>query len=39
MIRRERDRGGRRDVYVVDDDAWHGTMIRNDRLYAPMIAR
>ena len=38
MIRRERQRGSRRDVYVMDDDAWHGTLMRRDQLYAPMIA-
>ena len=38
MIRRERERGSRRDVYVMDDDAWHGTLMRRDQLYAPMIA-
>ena len=38
MLRRERERGSRRDVYVVDDDAWHGAMLRRDQLYAPMIA-
>jgi DNA-binding transcriptional regulator GbsR (MarR family) len=38
MIRRERERGSRRDVYVVDDDAWHGTLMRRDQLYAPMVA-
>jgi hypothetical protein len=37
MIRRERERGSRRDVYVVDDDAWHGALMRRDQLYAPMI--
>ncbi len=37
MVRRERERGSRRDVYVVDDDAWHGTMTRVHRLYAPML--
>ena len=37
MVRRERERGSRRDVYVVDDDAWHGTMMRRDQLYAPML--
>ena len=37
MARRERERGSRRDVYVVDDDAWHGMMVRRDRLYAPLI--
>ncbi|KAB2811337.1 transcriptional regulator TrmB [Pimelobacter simplex] len=38
MIRRERERGSRRDVFVVEDDAWHGTMTRIDQLYGPMIA-
>ena len=38
MLRRERERGGRKDVYVVDDDAWHGAMLRHDQLYAPMLA-
>jgi DNA-binding transcriptional regulator GbsR (MarR family) len=38
MLRRERERGSRRDVYVVDDDAWHGALVRRDQLYAPMIA-
>jgi DNA-binding transcriptional regulator GbsR (MarR family) len=38
MLRRERERGSRRDVYVVDDDAWHGAMMRRDQIYAPMIA-
>ena len=37
MVRRERERGSRRDVYVVDDDAWHGMMVRRDHLYAPML--
>jgi len=38
MLRRERERGSRRDVYVVDDDAWHGTLMRRDQLYAPMVS-
>ena len=38
MIRRERERGSRRDVYVVDEDAWHGTMMREDQAYRPMLA-
>ena len=37
MIRRERERGSRREVYVVDDDAWHGLMMRRDHLYAPIL--
>lgn len=38
MIRRERVAGSRRDVFVVDDDAWRDTLLRADRVYAPMIA-
>ena len=36
MMRRERERGSRRDVYVVDDDAWHDAMMRHDQLYGPI---
>ena len=25
-------------MYVVDDDAWHGAMVRTDQTYAPMVA-
>ena len=35
MVRRERERGSRRDLYVVDDDAWHGTMMRRNRSTHP----
>jgi DNA-binding MarR family transcriptional regulator len=38
MLRREREPGSRRDVYVVDDDAWHEAMMRHDQLYAPIKA-
>jgi DNA-binding transcriptional regulator GbsR (MarR family) len=38
MLRRERERGSRRDVYVVDDDAWHEAMMRKEQTYAPMLA-
>jgi hypothetical protein len=38
MARRERERGSRRDVYVVEDDAWHGALMRRDQVYAPIIA-
>ena len=38
MARRERERGSRRDVYVVDDDAWHDAMMRHDQLYGPIKA-
>ena len=37
MLRRERERGSRREVYVVDDDAWHGLMMRRDHLSAPIL--
>jgi len=36
MLRRERERGSRRDVYVVDDDAWHEAMMRHDQIYGPI---
>jgi len=38
MLRRERERGSRRDVYVVDDDAWHAAMMRKEQTYGPMLA-
>ena len=38
MVRRERERGSRRDVFVVDDDAWHDTLMHADQIYAPMQA-
>ena len=38
MIRRERERGSRRDVYVVMDDAWHDMLMQYDQLYAPILA-
>ncbi|NYJ01285.1 DNA-binding transcriptional regulator GbsR (MarR family) [Nocardioides thalensis] len=38
FLRRERERGTRRDVYVVDDDAWHDAMLRYDQVYAPIKA-
>jgi predicted transcriptional regulator len=38
MLRRERERGTRRDVYVVEEETWHTTLMRRDRVYAPMIA-
>jgi predicted transcriptional regulator len=37
FVHRERERGSRRDVYVVDDDAWHGAMTQKDSAYAPMV--
>ena len=38
MLRRERERGSRRDLYVVDDDAWHQAMMRHDQIYGPIKA-
>ncbi|HYN28784.1 MAG TPA: MarR family transcriptional regulator, partial [Dermatophilaceae bacterium] len=38
MIRRERERGSRRDVYVVMDDAWHDVLLQKDQIYAPILA-
>jgi hypothetical protein len=38
MVRREREPGSRRDIFVVDDDAWHDTLMRADQVYAPMLA-
>jgi len=38
MVHRERERGSRRDIFVVDDDAWHDMMTRGDQIYAPMLA-
>jgi DNA-binding transcriptional regulator GbsR (MarR family) len=36
FIHRERERGSRRDVFVVRDDAWHDAMINSSRTYAPI---
>jgi len=38
MLRRERERGSRRDVYVVEEETWHTALMRRDQVYAPMIA-
>ncbi len=38
MIHRERERGSRRDVYVVAEDAWHDAMINSAQTYGPMRA-
>jgi DNA-binding transcriptional regulator GbsR (MarR family) len=38
MMRRERERGSRRDVYVVEEETWHTTLMRRDQVYQPMIA-
>jgi predicted transcriptional regulator len=37
FLHRERERGSRKDVYVVDDDAWLGAMMRKDQTYLPMM--
>ena len=36
FVHRERERGSRRDVYVVDDDVWIHAMMQESRTYAPM---
>lgn len=38
MMRRERERGSRRDVYVVEEEAWHTALMKRDQVYTPMIA-
>jgi hypothetical protein len=38
MIHRERERGSRRDVFVVADDAWHDAMINSAEVYGPLRA-
>ncbi len=38
LLRRERERGGRKDVFVVLEDAWHGALMNTDQVYAPIIA-
>lgn len=38
MIRREREPGSRRDVYVVLDDAWHDVLMSRDQVYLPILA-
>jgi DNA-binding transcriptional regulator GbsR (MarR family) len=37
LLRRERERGGRRDVYVVEDDAWRSAMVRQDQANRPLL--
>jgi DNA-binding transcriptional ArsR family regulator len=34
LIGKERERGSRRDVYVVQSDAWHGAILSRDRVLA-----
>ena len=38
MIRRERERGSRRDVFVVMDDAWHDVLMQKGQMYEPILA-
>lgn len=38
LLRRERPIGTRRDVFVVEDDAWHGVLLQADQVYAPLVA-
>ena len=38
LIGKERERGSRRDVYVVQADAWHGAMLSRDRVLAQIEA-
>ena len=35
---RERERGSRRDVYVVEDDAWHRALLHSEQTYGPIRA-
>jgi len=36
-VRREREPGGRKDVYVAMDDVWHSLLLRSDQVYGPII--
>lgn len=38
IVRREREPGSRRDVYVVDDDSWHDIMLRETQSMLPITA-
>ena len=38
LVGKERERGSRRDVYVVQTDAWHTAMLSRDRLLTQMEA-
>ena len=38
LIGKERERGTRRDVYVVQDDGWHNAMLSRDRILGLMEA-
>lgn len=37
LLRRERDPGGRREVYIAQSDMWHDTLLGAGRTYAPII--
>lgn len=36
LLHRERERGSRRDVYVIAEDAWHDAMINSAQVYDPI---
>ena len=38
LLRKERERGTRRHVYVVAEDAWDDAMLRKDQTYGPIMA-
>lgn len=38
LVGKERERGSRRDVYVVQADAWHDAMLSRDRILAQLEA-
>ncbi len=38
FLRRERVPGSRRDVYVVQDDAFHDVLLQKDQIYAPLLS-
>lgn len=38
LLRREREPGSRRDVYVVDDDSWRNAMLREEQMFPPLMA-
>ncbi len=38
LIGKERERGTRRDVYVVQADAWHEAMMSRERIMRPLLA-
>ncbi|MDN5790552.1 MAG: transcriptional regulator TrmB [Micrococcales bacterium] len=38
MVGKERERGSRRDVYVVEVDAWHAALLSRDRILARLEA-